>query len=97
MGTQGSWLIRGDASTLTSNSLRPSSVQAPVNLLLPGPDLTCPVFLCPVLPPLLTPHTSVQVPVNLLLVKNMTMHGIFWGSYLQRRPKVLLDGMAQVG
>ena len=37
-----------------------------------------------------------QVPVNLLLVKNMTMHGIFWGSYLQRKPKVLLEGMVQV-
>eukprot|EP00955_Chlamydomonas_euryale_P065911 359397-Chlamydomonas_euryale.AAC.4 len=37
-----------------------------------------------------------QVPANLLLVKNMTMHGIFWGSYMQARPRVLLDGMAEV-
>jgi hypothetical protein len=24
------------------------------------------------------------------------MHGIFWGSYLQQQPRVLLEGMAQV-
>lgn len=42
------------------------------------------------------PYLTPQVPANLLLVKNMTMHGIFWGSYLQRQPQVLLEGMAQV-
>ncbi|KAG1665413.1 hypothetical protein FOA52_005755 [Chlamydomonas sp. UWO 241] len=33
-----------------------------------------------------------KVPTNILLVKNMTMHGVFWGSYLQHRPDVLTQG-----
>ena len=37
-----------------------------------------------------------QVPANVLLVKNMTMHGVFWGSYLQHAPKVLIDGMTTI-
>lgn len=26
----------------------------------------------------------------------MTMHGIFWGSYLQHQPAVLVEGMATI-
>ena len=37
-----------------------------------------------------------SVPCNLLLVKNCTLHGVFWGSYLQHQPKVLLQGMERV-
>lgn len=37
-----------------------------------------------------------QIPANLLLVKNMTVHGIFWGSYLLAQPRALLEGMTQV-
>jgi sacsin len=36
------------------------------------------------------------VPVNLLLVKNTTMHGVFWGSYMQHSYAQLADGMAEV-
>ena len=42
------------------------------------------------------PPAPLQIPANLLLVKNMTVHGIFWGSYLQAQPRALLEGMAQV-
>lgn len=37
-----------------------------------------------------------QVPSNLLLVKNCTFHGVFWGSYMQRQPHVLRSSMEQV-
>ncbi|KIY97737.1 hypothetical protein MNEG_10225 [Monoraphidium neglectum] len=37
-----------------------------------------------------------KVPANLLLVKNCTVHGVFWGSYMQRQPKVLRASMDQV-
>ncbi|GBF97766.1 quinone oxidoreductase [Raphidocelis subcapitata] len=37
-----------------------------------------------------------KVPANLLLVKNTTVHGVFWGSYMQRAPKVLRASMDQV-
>jgi hypothetical protein len=37
-----------------------------------------------------------QVPVNLLLVKNTTMHGVFWGSYMQHDYKQLAGGMKEV-
>ncbi|EFJ49520.1 hypothetical protein VOLCADRAFT_59353 [Volvox carteri f. nagariensis] len=37
-----------------------------------------------------------KVPANLLLVKNVTMHGVFWGSYMSYRPKVLAESMQQV-
>lgn len=36
------------------------------------------------------------IPANLLLVKNVTVHGIFWGSYMEGNPKVLDAGMRQV-
>jgi sacsin len=34
--------------------------------------------------------------VNLLLVKNTTMHGVFWGSYMQHDYKQLAGGMREV-
>lgn len=37
-----------------------------------------------------------KVPANLLLVKNCTVHGVFWGSYMQRQPKTLRASMDQV-
>ncbi|GAX72670.1 hypothetical protein CEUSTIGMA_g126.t1 [Chlamydomonas eustigma] len=37
-----------------------------------------------------------KVPANLALVKNLTVHGVFWGSYLQNEPKVLMKGMNTV-
>ncbi|KAI8473312.1 MAG: hypothetical protein J3K34DRAFT_411610 [Monoraphidium minutum] len=37
-----------------------------------------------------------RVPANLLLVKNPQFHGVFWGSYMQRQPKVLRASMDQV-
>jgi sacsin len=36
------------------------------------------------------------VPANLLLVKNTTLHGIFWGSYMQHDYKELAGGMREV-
>lgn len=38
-----------------------------------------------------------QVAANLLLVKNTTLHGVFWGSYMMNQPRVLHESMAQVG
>eukprot|EP00798_Chlamydomonas_sp_ICE-L_P010462 gene10462-8420_t len=37
-----------------------------------------------------------QVLPNILLVKNTTLHGIFWGSYMAARPQVLREGMQAV-
>ncbi|GIL79795.1 hypothetical protein Vretimale_12388 [Volvox reticuliferus] len=37
-----------------------------------------------------------KVPANLLLVKNTTMHGVFWGSYMSYQPRVLAESMQQV-
>ena len=34
-------------------------------------------------------HASVQVSANIALVKNWTLHGVFWGSYMQHNPHVL--------
>ncbi|GFR48767.1 hypothetical protein Agub_g10588 [Astrephomene gubernaculifera] len=34
-----------------------------------------------------------KVPANLLLVKNTTLHGVFWGSYLAQQPRVIADSM----
>jgi len=34
----------------------------------------------------ISPHS--QIPANILLVKNTTVHGLFWGSYLQNEPQV---------
>lgn len=35
-----------------------------------------------------------NVPANHLLVKNTTLHGIFWGSYLLNDPKTLKEGIS---
>lgn len=35
-----------------------------------------------------------QIPANLLLVKNLSVIGLYWGGYLGFRPQVLTDSMA---
>lgn len=35
-----------------------------------------------------------QIPANILLVKNISVLGYYWGGYLQFRPKVLKDSLA---
>lgn len=35
-----------------------------------------------------------QIPANLLLVKNLSVHGLYWGGYLAFRPEVLTDSLA---
>lgn len=37
-----------------------------------------------------------QIPANHLLVKNVTMIGLYWGGYLSFNPKVLTDSLATV-
>ncbi|KAL6763224.1 hypothetical protein V8C86DRAFT_2496880 [Haematococcus lacustris] len=37
-----------------------------------------------------------KIPANILLVKNTTVHGLYWGSYLQHKPQVLRDSMADI-
>nr|CAB3465597.1 unnamed protein product [Digitaria exilis] len=42
---------------------------------------------------------SGDVPViraNIALVKNWTIHGLYWGSYLTHRPQVLLDSLNEL-
>jgi len=34
-----------------------------------------------------------KIPANILLVKNTTVHGLYWGSYLQHQPAVLRSSM----
>lgn len=34
-----------------------------------------------------------QIPANLLLVKNLTVIGLYWGAYLKFRPEVLTDSL----
>ena len=38
--------------------------------------------------------TVPRVPANILLVKNLTVHGLYWGAYANLRPKVLTDSFA---
>lgn len=38
--------------------------------------------------------TVPQIPANLLLVKNLTVIGLYWGGYLKFRPQVLTDSLA---
>lgn len=35
-----------------------------------------------------------QIPANLLLVKNLTVIGLYWGGYLKFRPEVLTESLA---
>lgn len=37
-----------------------------------------------------------QVSTNIALVKNATLHGVFWGSYMQHRPRVLRRSLEQL-
>ncbi|SFC47737.1 NADPH:quinone oxidoreductase family protein [Tropicimonas isoalkanivorans] len=37
-----------------------------------------------------------QIPANHLLVKNLTVIGLYWGGYRVHRPKVLTDSLAQL-
>ena len=33
---------------------------------------------------------------NIALVKNLTLHGIFWGSYMQHNPAVLQGSLKEL-
>lgn len=37
-----------------------------------------------------------QIPANHLLVKNLTVIGLYWGGYLRFRPRVLTDSLARL-
>jgi NADPH2:quinone reductase len=37
-----------------------------------------------------------QIPANILLVKNLTVHGFYWGAYAKFRPDVLSDSLHQL-
>ncbi len=37
-----------------------------------------------------------QISSNIALVKNATLHGVFWGSYMQHRPRVLRQSLEQL-
>jgi NADPH2:quinone reductase len=37
-----------------------------------------------------------QIPANILLVKNLTVHGFYWGAYAHIKPAVLAESLAQL-
>jgi NADPH2:quinone reductase len=37
-----------------------------------------------------------QIPANILLVKNIAVHGVFWGSYRKRRPDLIAAEFAEL-
>jgi hypothetical protein len=37
-----------------------------------------------------------QVAANIALVKNLTLHGVFWGSYMQHAPAVLQKSLQEL-
>jgi len=37
-----------------------------------------------------------QIPANILLVKNLTVIGLYWGGYLRFRPDVLTESLAEL-
>ncbi|MCR9069261.1 MAG: NADPH:quinone oxidoreductase family protein [Rhodobacteraceae bacterium] len=37
--------------------------------------------------------TVPQIPANILLVKNITVHGVYWGGYMRFAPKVVTDSL----
>ncbi|MEL7466428.1 MAG: NADPH:quinone oxidoreductase family protein [Pseudomonadota bacterium] len=37
-----------------------------------------------------------QIPANILLVKNLIVHGFYWGAYARIRPEVLTDSLKQL-
>jgi len=41
-------------------------------------------------------RTAAQVSLNLALVKNATLHGVFWGSYMQHQPRVLRASLEEL-
>lgn len=40
--------------------------------------------------------TIPQIPANILLVKNLTVIGLYWGAYFRLRPAVMRDSLAQL-
>ncbi|CAI7876372.1 unnamed protein product [Closterium sp. NIES-53] len=40
--------------------------------------------------------TIPSIPANIALVKNLTIHGVYWGSYMQHDPAVLRASMHQL-
>ncbi|KAK9818978.1 hypothetical protein WJX81_001512 [Elliptochloris bilobata] len=40
--------------------------------------------------------TIPKISSNIALVKNATLHGVFWGSYMQHRPRVLRQSLEQL-
>ncbi|GEQ99930.1 NADPH:quinone oxidoreductase [Iodidimonas gelatinilytica] len=40
--------------------------------------------------------TIPQIPANLLLVKNILVVGLYWGSYAKKRPEILMGSMHQL-
>lgn len=37
-----------------------------------------------------------QIPANILLVKNLTVHGFYWGAYSRFKPQVLVESFQQL-
>ena len=37
-----------------------------------------------------------QIPANILLVKNLTVHGVYWGDYQRLRPEVLTGSLERL-
>lgn len=40
--------------------------------------------------------TIPRPPLNLLLVKNVSVHGVFWGSHMEHAPRVVAESMARL-
>jgi NADPH2:quinone reductase len=40
--------------------------------------------------------TVPQIPANILLVKNLTVHGVYWGGYATLRPQVLAESFVRL-
>ena len=41
-------------------------------------------------------RAACQVAANIALVKNLTLHGVFWGSYMQHSPAVLQGSLQEL-
>ncbi len=37
-----------------------------------------------------------QIPANIVMVKNLTIIGLYWGAYYRRRPEVLAGSLSQI-
>ncbi|MCO5612252.1 hypothetical protein L7F22_066516 [Adiantum nelumboides] len=37
-----------------------------------------------------------SIPANIALVKNLTVHGIYWGSYFKNQPRIVRDSMNEL-